>query len=203
MKQKTALDYALDLFSVPLHCPCGKTWRIKSRRVRPFLQTICPRCRAVDQLDEGTALRINHELNEAMEEVARRLGVPHNPIPMPKYRTPRIPLEPEPKGYPVGLAGESFYQPAIRRCFPNERVKLLREPNNPHDPLAITVFSKDGSKIGYIPRDSFLQQLIHDEGGGCSARILKLPTSKIGTGNIGVVLDVVIDGTLIGEINAP
>jgi hypothetical protein len=75
---------------------------------------------------------------------------------------------------------------------------LFREPTNVHDPKAIMVVNKLGEPIGYISRESFLQRLIHDEGGGCSAHILSLNTNE-GSSDIGVVIDVVIDDTPIEE----
>lgn len=50
------------------------------------------------------------------------------------------------------LKGESHYQRALLWCEPGERVKLVREPDNPHDPNAIAVKSGDEC-LGYIARD--------------------------------------------------
>ncbi len=33
-----------------------------------------------------------------------------------------------------------------------QKLKLLREPNNPHDSKAIAVFTSNGHKLGYVPR---------------------------------------------------
>jgi len=190
MPDKTALSYALDMFTVPLHCHCGRSWQIKSKRIRPQLQTVCPGCRAVSHIDAPTAIRINQELNDAMRQVADRLGVQHVPIPIPKHRAARAIKPREPKGYPVGLVGESFYQPAIHQCHPGDRVQLIPEPTNPHDPRAIMVVARD-SVIGYIPRSSFVQRLIYDERGEHDATILSLKNDDDG-GHIGVVIDVEI-----------
>ena len=193
MTEKTALDFALDMFSVTLTCECGRSWSIKSKRVRPLLQTVCPKCHKVDQLDEPTAVRINLELNTAMKHVADRLGVAPIAVPMPKYRRPRR-LRREPKGYPVGVVGESFYQPAIREMFIGDLVKIEPEPTNPHDAEALVVRSRHGKVIGYIPRQSFLMRLYHQEGGTCSARIFDITRNEEeGASYLGVVLDVMID----------
>jgi hypothetical protein len=66
-------------------------------------------------------------------------------------------------GYPVGLVGESHYQPAIRRCRIGEGVQIVPEPANPYDPRALAVISARGQLIGYIPKSSFVQRLVHDE----------------------------------------
>ena len=35
---------------------------------------------------------------------------------------------------------------------PGDRVKLVRVPDNPSDPNAIKLYSRDGVKLGYVPR---------------------------------------------------
>jgi hypothetical protein len=36
---------------------------------------------------------------------------------------------------------------------PGEELMLRREPENPHDPLAVRVHRADGTHLGYLPRD--------------------------------------------------
>ncbi|MFC3430689.1 MULTISPECIES: HIRAN domain-containing protein [Sphingobium] len=62
--------------------------------------------------------------------------------------------------YTVGIVGESHKnsdgssrQSEIRRCRVGEPVKLVAEPHNPYDSLAIAVLSRRGICIGYISRD--------------------------------------------------
>ena len=105
----------------------------------------------------------------------------------------------EPLGYPVGLVGESHYQKAIRRCSVGDCVHLFLEPTNPYDPLAIAVETEAGATIGYIPRNSFLQRVIHEEENGCSARILNLVRDDAGLSHVGVVIDIEIDDTPLNE----
>ena len=64
------------------------------------------------------------------------------------------------KVYPLGLVGESNYQVAIRRCAIGERVYIAEEINNPYDSRALAVERNGGALIGYIPRDSWLREVI-------------------------------------------
>ena len=52
------------------------------------------------------------------------------------------------------VAGFPYYQGPmiISNLKPGEQLKLLREPNNPHDSKAIGVFTSNGHKLGYVPR---------------------------------------------------
>jgi hypothetical protein len=51
------------------------------------------------------------------------------------------------------IAGTSHYQDALRRCKAGERLWLLREPNNPYDTNAVSVWGQAGELIGYINRE--------------------------------------------------
>jgi hypothetical protein len=92
--------------------------------------------------------------------------------------------------------GEASYQPAIRRCFDGQRVHIVLEPNNPYDPRALAVVTHDGLTIGYIARDCWLQDAIHDEGHGCEAYIKEISSGS--SGELGVVLDVTLCDEEIG-----
>lgn len=47
----------------------------------------------------------------------------------------------------------------------NDRLDFIREPDNPHDPLAIMVRNADGAKIGYVPmRDNAVFSRLMDAG---------------------------------------
>lgn len=96
------------------------------------------------------------------------------------------------KIYPVGIVGESNYQPAIGRCRIGDPVRFVLEPANPYDALAIAVVSGGGETIGYIGRDSFVRELIHVQGQAPSACIKDIDRAP--NGILGVVLDVDIDG---------
>ena len=63
--------------------------------------------------------------------------------------------------YRLAVVGESFVnddgtarQVEIKRCRVGEPVKLLREPDNPHDPGAVAVLSMRGVQIGNLSREA-------------------------------------------------
>lgn len=109
------------------------------------------------------------------------------------------PPKPQPsiRDYPVGLVGESFCQPAIRKCRVGEPVVLWHQTDNPHDDLAIAVSRINGDRIGYISRDSWLRDAIHRDQQGASAFVLGLNSGRHG---IGVVLQVSLGGPPISRI---
>lgn len=51
------------------------------------------------------------------------------------------------------IAGFQYYDgpPLMRRLKPGAQLKLVREPNNPHDPFAVEIYL-DKIKLGYVPR---------------------------------------------------
>jgi|GEM_PF-3058115 len=98
----------------------------------------------------------------------------------------------EPKLYPVGIVGEASYQPVIRRCSSGQRVHIVHEPDNPYDEEALAVVTEDGHTLGYIARDCWLQDAIHEQGRGCEATIKEI--SAASGGKLGVVLNVTLCG---------
>jgi len=52
------------------------------------------------------------------------------------------------------IAGFYYYEgeKVVKRLRKNEPLVLKREPENPYDENAIEVYTKDGVKLGYIPR---------------------------------------------------
>lgn len=93
-----------------------------------------------------------------------------------------------PKGtYPVGVAGESFRQAAVRKCRIGDCVDFELEPDNPFDPDAVAVYVR-GEQIGYLPRDGWVTRVLIDQDGSVTATVL-----SVGRGNasdLGVVLAV-------------
>ena len=70
-------------------------------------------------------------------------------------------IEPEPDGegkwYPAKVAGVTFdnddgssRQKIIARCTVGEKIRLIREPDNPYDEFAIKVCRSNGEQIGYV-----------------------------------------------------
>lgn len=53
------------------------------------------------------------------------------------------------------IAGTTYVD-GIREIEPrlavDTRLNFFREPNNPHDPLAILIKDAEGNKLGYVPR---------------------------------------------------
>jgi len=47
----------------------------------------------------------------------------------------------------------SSRQAELALCQPGEPLRLVREPNNVHDRMAVAVFSCRGVRIGYLKRD--------------------------------------------------
>jgi hypothetical protein len=97
--------------------------------------------------------------------------------------------------YPVGIVGEASYQRAIRQCRAGQLVQIVHELANPYDGRALAVATADGDTIGYIARNCWLQDAVHEEGHGCEARIKEI--SSAGGGKFGVVLDVSIGGAAV------
>lgn len=99
------------------------------------------------------------------------------------------------KRYSVGIVGESQYQRPIRQLRAGDPLNLHHEFENPYDPNAIAVLTDDGSKIGYIPRDSWLTGVIVDEGRAVAARVKTIEGGDRRRPSLGVVIEVEIVGT--------
>lgn len=81
--------------------------------------------------------------------------------------------------YPIPVVGESFdnedgtsRQAEIARCIVLERVKLIREPDNPYDANCVRVVSPRGVQIGNVSRRvaAWMAERL-DRGGRLIARI--------------------------------
>jgi hypothetical protein len=69
------------------------------------------------------------------------------------------------------IVGVSFYQEALEGCCAGQPVRIVHEPDNPFDHMALRVETVDGLPIGYIPKTSGLRIAIHEQGRGVSATI--------------------------------
>jgi hypothetical protein len=76
------------------------------------------------------------------------------------------------------IAGVSHYQEALERCAPGQAVRLVHEPDNPHDPMALRVISLLGETIGYVPKGSWVHNVIHQRGRGVTAVIASMGYSR-------------------------
>lgn len=72
------------------------------------------------------------------------------------------------------LAGVSFYQRALARCSPGQPIRLIHEPDNPYDPMALRVVSVLGETIGYVPKRSWVHYAVHQLGRGVAGTINSL-----------------------------
>ena len=79
---------------------------------------------------------------------------------------------------PTRIAGVSFYQSALEKCAPGQRVRFVHEPDNPHDPTALRVETLDGEQLGYLPRSSRFHRNVHEYGRGLSATIASIGYSR-------------------------
>ncbi|HVJ03825.1 MAG TPA: HIRAN domain-containing protein [Sphingomonas sp.] len=44
-------------------------------------------------------------------------------------------------------------QEELARCAPGDWLQLVREPENPHDPMAVAIVTTRGVRVGYLRRD--------------------------------------------------
>ena len=70
---------------------------------------------------------------------------------LPMLPRARLPLAPPLETF---VAGTIYYDaPEVRHLLaPGDRLRLVRQPSNPHDAAAIEVFTAGGKKLGYVPR---------------------------------------------------
>lgn len=77
----------------------------------------------------------------------------------------------------VHIAGTGFYDaPRTEgKLKSGQELVLIRQPDNPHDKLAIEVFTPDGKKLGYVPRkDNTVIARLLDAGKIITAKITHL-----------------------------
>jgi hypothetical protein len=99
--------------------------------------------------------------------------------------------------YQLGVVGEANYQLAIRRCSVGQCVHIVHEPSNPYDDHALAVVTEGDDTIGYVARDCWLQDAVHDQGKGCDATIKSIGSGD--SGQLGVVLDVCLNSDGVEE----
>lgn len=68
--------------------------------------------------------------------------------------------------YFLRLTGVSHYQDALAETYENEAVRFFHEPDNPYDEMAIRVENVRERTLGYVPRNSWLRTVIHEQGRG-------------------------------------
>ena len=93
-------------------------------------------------------------------------------------------------GYPVQVVGESNYQSAVRTLRAGQPMRLVHEPNNPYDQRAVSVRTTRGKIVGYLPRGSWVTEVLLDQELPVDASVLEVSSGQ--AGQRGVVLHVVV-----------
>jgi hypothetical protein len=47
----------------------------------------------------------------------------------------------------------SSRQLELAECRPGDKLELVRQPDNPHDPLAVAIVTESGTCVGFLKRD--------------------------------------------------
>ena len=94
------------------------------------------------------------------------------------------------------VAGVGYYDfgdsSAINDLWVGAPLLLKREPGNAHDGRAIEVFTKDGKKVGYIPRRlNRMPASLMDQGVSIKAKVIKLRADDFPWRSIKIQLDMV------------
>ena len=84
------------------------------------------------------------------------------------------------KKFPVSLVGEQHYRTAVAGIGVGDEVRIWHEAGNPYDALALAVTNTHGQTLGYLPKDCFLRRAVHQEGKGCSRKVLQLHQGERG-----------------------
>lgn len=76
------------------------------------------------------------------------------------------------------IAGVSHYQKALANCRPGQALRLVHEPDNPHDNMALMLETLDGNTVGYVPRRSGLHVAVLELGRGAFITIASIGYSR-------------------------
>lgn len=104
---------------------------------------------------------------------------------------PRVPRPA--RAYAINVVGWAYYQNGIGKCRAGDRLELFRELGNPYDSRATVVKTVGGETIGYVPRSSWLQRVIHDDGCGATVLFKGLETGT-------PVIEVMVSSEPLGEV---
>lgn len=94
------------------------------------------------------------------------------------------------KKYRVRLVGEQHYDAACGACEIGQKVTIAHETGNPFDEDALVAKSQFGQTIGYIPRDSFVQGVFHEQERSVSA-VIDYKAREDGRWQIGLEVEVI------------
>lgn len=83
----------------------------------------------------------------------------------------------------------------LAECRVGEKLELVREPNNPHDPRAVAIFTARGIRVGYLNRDraGWIGSKI-DRGYDVRAIVERIKGRGIEGSALGLVLRINMDG---------
>lgn len=86
-------------------------------------------------------------------------------------------------------------QEELALCRPGDEVQLVREPDNPHDRMAVAIFSTRGIRVGYLKRDRavWIGSKI-DRGYEVRAIVERVKGSNLPGSALGLVMRVSMDG---------
>lgn len=89
----------------------------------------------------------------------------------------------------------SSRQEELARCAPGDAVDLVREPENPHDHMAVAIVTARGIRIGYLRRDRavWIGSKI-DRGYPVNAIIERIRGAHLPGAPLGVVLRINMEG---------
>ena len=89
----------------------------------------------------------------------------------------------------------SSRQEELARCRPGEPVRLVREPENPHDHMAVAVISCRGVRVAYLKRDRavWIGSKI-DRGYDVRAIVERVKGVNLEGATLGIVLRVNLEG---------
>ena len=89
----------------------------------------------------------------------------------------------------------SSRQDELARLAPGDWLQLVREPENPHDPLAVAIVTTRGVRVGYLSRDraGWIGSKI-DRGYDVRAIVQRVKGTTLPGATLGLVMRLNMDG---------
>lgn len=89
----------------------------------------------------------------------------------------------------------SSRQIELAECRPGDKLDLVRQPNNPHDPLAVAIVTESGTCVGFLKREraAWIAPKI-DRGYLVLAIVERVKGTHLDGGTLGLVLRINMDG---------
>lgn len=86
-------------------------------------------------------------------------------------------------------------QEELRACEPGQEIRLVREPDNPHDHMAVAVVSERGIRVGYLARDraQWIGSKI-DRGYDVRAIVERIKGRSLAGSALGIVIRINMEG---------